>query len=332
MPVFSTRIFTSLMPISGSGTSSSHNPRSARLFTNAFTGTRLSRNARAPSTAVIEILVFKIRRSDSANFGILRITWVRLSHGCDEIHNHPPSLVRIRRAKMRARLIPRLTVVRRRAGSLAQSQSPRRLSTPLRWSAAPSSTGWTPKNHQPIQYLLHRVDQRHDTTKLIVETKDGDVARLVAINNKPLSWHAGKAELDRLDTLAQHPECRSIAARASRRTRTASIHPESSAGRAALPVEGTVPCGAGQCYRLSFKPNPNFDSSRSRGNILKGVAGEMWIDEAQERLTRLDAHFIGDVDFGFGIIGKLNKGGTVLLEQANVGNNDWELTGLTMHM
>src|ERR1035437_6978834 len=39
MPVFSTRILTSLMPTAGSETSSIHNPRSALLFTNAFTST-----------------------------------------------------------------------------------------------------------------------------------------------------------------------------------------------------------------------------------------------------------------------------------------------------
>src|SRR6267143_2765657 len=36
MPVHRTRIFTSLMPGSGSGTSSNHRPRAARLFTSAF--------------------------------------------------------------------------------------------------------------------------------------------------------------------------------------------------------------------------------------------------------------------------------------------------------
>src|ERR1022692_2769233 len=39
IPVFSTRILTSLMPIAGSGMSSIHSPRSALLFTNAFTST-----------------------------------------------------------------------------------------------------------------------------------------------------------------------------------------------------------------------------------------------------------------------------------------------------
>ncbi len=51
-----------------------------------------------------------------------------------------------------------------------------------------------------------------------------------------------------------------------------------------------------------------------------------------ERLTRLEGHFIAEVDFGFGILGKLNKGGTVLLEQTDVGGHDWELTRLTLHV
>jgi hypothetical protein len=67
-------------------------------------------------------------------------------------------------------------------------------------------------------------------------------------------------------------------------------------------------------------------------DLLRGVAGEIWIDQAQERMTRLDARFVADVDFGFGILGKLNKGGTVLLEQSDVGGGDWELTGLRLQV
>ena len=62
------------------------------------------------------------------------------------------------------------------------------------------------RNHQPMRYTLHVHDERHDTTKQIVETRDGDVARLVAINGKPPSADADQAELARLDNLAAHPE------------------------------------------------------------------------------------------------------------------------------
>ena len=66
--------------------------------------------------------------------------------------------------------------------------------------------------------------------------------------------------------------------------------------------------------------------------IFRGMAGEVWIDQAQERLTRLDAHLISNVDFGWGIIGKLDKGGTIQIEQADIGGHDWEVTSLKLNM
>jgi hypothetical protein len=194
------------------------------------------------------------------------------------------------------------------------------------------------KRHQPMRYTLHVHDERHDTTKEIVETKDGDVARLVAVNGKPLSADAEQAELARLDNLAAHPELqehrkRSEQKDAARVDRLMAMLPDALVYR----LEGTVACGAApaapaQCYRLSFAPNSQWSPPDLEADLLRGVAGEVWIDQAQERLTRLDAHFIKDVDFGFGLVGKLYKGGTVLLEQTDVGGGEWELTGITVHV
>jgi hypothetical protein len=189
------------------------------------------------------------------------------------------------------------------------------------------------KSHRPVRYLIHRTDERHDTTKEIIETLDGDVARLVAINGKPLPVEADRAELDRLDTLANHPEMQEHRRKgeqkdAERIDRLLALLPDAFLYR----FEGVVPCAAGQCTRLSFTPNPRFTPPDMEADLLRGVAGEVWIDPVQERMTRLDAHFIAEVDFGFGIIGKLNKGGTVLLEQTDVSGHDWELTRLTLHV
>ena len=189
------------------------------------------------------------------------------------------------------------------------------------------------KNHHPVRYLLRRIDERHDTTKAIVETTDGNVARLVAINGKPLSADADKVELQRLDYLAQHPELqdhrrKSEQKDADRVTHLLSLLPDAFLYH----FEDMVPCPSGRCYRLSFAPNPHFIPPDLEANIFHGIAGEVWVDQSQERLTRLEARFISDVDFGFGILGKLNKGGTVLLEQADVGGGDWELTGMNIHV
>jgi len=189
------------------------------------------------------------------------------------------------------------------------------------------------KKHSLVRYVLHRTDEHRDTTKLIIETLDGDVARLVKVDGKLLSVEADRAELDRLDTLAAHPEMqehrhKSEQKDAERVDRLLALLPDAFLYR----FEGMATCGFGQCTRLSFTPNPHFTPPDIESDLLRGIAGEVWIDVMQERLTRLDAHFIAQVDFGFGILGKLNKGGTVLLEQSDVGMHNWELTGLTLHV
>jgi hypothetical protein len=156
---------------------------------------------------------------------------------------------------------------------------------------------------------------------------------LVAINGKPVSSDLDQAELQRLDDLAQHPELQEHRRKSEQKDAGRVNHILSLLPDALLyQFQDMVPCGAGQCYRLIFKPNPKFNPPDIEANILRGVAGEVWVDQAQERLVRLDAHFISDVDFGFGIFGKLSKGGTILLKQSNVGDNSWELTGLSLHL
>jgi hypothetical protein len=196
------------------------------------------------------------------------------------------------------------------------------------------------RTHRPLRYLLRKKDEQHDTTKDIIETADGAVARLVAMNGQPLSAQANQAELERLNTLTNHPEVQEHRHQreqkdAERADRLMRLLPDAFLYR----FEGMADCaprqagaGAEPCYHLSFSPNPRFDPPDLEASILRGMSGEVWIDHAQERLTRLDAHFIKDVDFGWGIIGRLDKGGTIHLEQADIGGNDWEATAMKLDM
>jgi hypothetical protein len=198
------------------------------------------------------------------------------------------------------------------------------------------------KTHRPLRYLLRKTGDHRDTTKDIIETDQGNVARLIAINNQPLTPEANQAELDRLNTLAHHPEIQEHRHQreqkdAARVNRLMHLLPDAFLYR----DQGTTPCPAGEapgrtgeatCHHLSFSPNPSFEPPDMEANIFRGLAGELWIDQAQERLTRLDAHVITNVDFGWGILGKLDKGGTIQLEQSDIGNHDWELTTLKLNL
>ncbi len=189
------------------------------------------------------------------------------------------------------------------------------------------------EGHPMLRYVVRRKDSRRETTKEIIETKDGDVARLIAVDGKPLSAEAERAEMERLDFLAAHPELeehrhRSEMKDQARIDRMLGMLPDAEI----YTLEGVVPCGAGTCYRMSFVPNPRFVPPDIESDFLRGFAGTVWIDQAQERLTRLDAHLIVDVDFGFGILGKVNKGGTAELRQTDVGGQEWKLTELKVNL
>jgi hypothetical protein len=198
------------------------------------------------------------------------------------------------------------------------------------------------KTHRPLRYLLRKTDDHRDTTKDIIETDQGDVARLIAINNQPLTPEATHSELDRLNTLAHHPEIQEHRHQreqkdAARVNRLMRLLPDAFLYR----DQGPTPCPSGAapgrkgeatCHHLSFSPNPSFEPPDVEANIFRGLAGDLWIDQAQERLTRLDAHVIANIDFGWGILGKLDKGGTIQLEQSDIGNHDWELTTLKLNL
>jgi hypothetical protein len=185
----------------------------------------------------------------------------------------------------------------------------------------------------PVRYVLRKQDDKGVTTKEIVETKDGDVARLIAKNDKPLSPEDEKSEMDRLNNLLAHPEIQE-----HRHKRE-----QEDSGRAdemtkLLPdaflytFEGMVPGPNGPAYRLTFKPNPRFNPPDREAEVYHGMEGELWLDQGQERIVKLDAHLIDDVNFGWGILGKLYKGGTLTIEQKDVGHHHWEATLLKLNL
>lgn len=185
----------------------------------------------------------------------------------------------------------------------------------------------------PMRYRLHKAGPRLSTIKDIVETKDGAVARLIAINGKPLSAEDEQRELARLDGLLNDPS----------KQRHRKQSEDDDTGRVlrvirALPrafVYQYVGPGNGphgKVERYAFAPNPGFDPPDIETHALTEMTGEIWIDAAQGRVVRLEGHLQQDVDFGWGILGRLNKGGWIVLEQASVGDRQWRIVHFQMVM
>jgi hypothetical protein len=185
------------------------------------------------------------------------------------------------------------------------------------------------KPGRSFSYRQHKVDPKGSVVKEIFETKDGDVARLIEKDGKPLPPEEEQAEINRLNNLLAHPEVQEHRHKkeqedSARGDEMVRMLPDAFL----FTFDGMVEGPNGLCYRLQFKPNPAFTPPDREGEVYHGMVGELWVDQAQLRLVKIDAHLISDVNFGWGVLGRLYKGGSILVQNADVGLHHWE----TIHM
>ena len=184
-----------------------------------------------------------------------------------------------------------------------------------------------------MRYQLRKTSPRLTTTKEILEAAGGEVARLIAVNDKPLSSQDEQKEDARLSELLTDPG----------RQRHRKQAEDADAARAlkvlrALPsafiyqYAGTGQGPSGLVEKFTFSPNPGFDPPDLETEVLTQMAGEIWIDPVHQRVVRLQGHLLQDVDFGWGILGRLNKGGWITIDQADIGDGVWRIVHFQMAM
>jgi hypothetical protein len=66
--------------------------------------------------------------------------------------------------------------------------------------------------------------------------------------------------------------------------------------------------------------------------VLTALTGEIWVDPVHTRVLHLEGHLRQDVDFGWGILGRLSKGGWVTIDQASIGEGQWRIVHFQMAM
>lgn len=184
-------------------------------------------------------------------------------------------------------------------------------------------------NHA-MRYVLRKSSSRLTTTKNMIETQDGVVAMLAAVNDQPLSVTDQAREQARLNALLADPgkqrhRKQAEDADAARAMEVLRALPTAFLYRYAGPGPGTL-------ERYAFRPNPRFSPPNLETQVLTEMSGEIWIDPSQARVARLQGAVEQDVDFGWGILGRLYKGGWITIDQADVGRGQWRIVKFQMAM
>jgi hypothetical protein len=188
------------------------------------------------------------------------------------------------------------------------------------------------RDHDQHGYWRYWVDKRNEQEARVeeqVETSDGPLTRMVMKNGHSLDAKTEQAEQARLDLLM-----RSAAAQAAQRVAYAEDEKRIATVVSLMP-EAYIYEYAGEekgCHHLRFRPNPAFAPHSIEARIVHAMSGDLWVDARMKRLSRLEGHLDENLEFGFGLLGRLYKGGWFRIERTQVSRDEWKTARLDIHM
>ena len=184
-------------------------------------------------------------------------------------------------------------------------------------------------DHSRFTYRTRKETPKGSTVKQIIETNDGSVARLIAINNQPPSAEQRKQDDERIQKLLNDPD-----------ERQRKRHEQQDDAKKAESMLRVLPDAfiyeeigrEGELIHFHFHPNPHFDPPNREASVYRGMEGTLTVDSRLKRLVKIDGHLFEDVTFGWGILGRLEKGGTFLVVQKQIEGPRWEVVLMDVNM
>jgi len=162
-----------------------------------------------------------------------------------------------------------------------------------------------------------------------IETVSGRVYRVLARQGRPLDQADQEKETERLNSLLRNSAEQArideeFQADEQRLQRLIAVMPEAFV----YAYDGT----ADGNLRLSFRPNPAYNPATYEARIFHALTGGIWIQPQQKRLLKIDARIFAEVDFGFGLLGRIDKGGTFQIERQQVDRSRWKTSLVDVHV
>jgi hypothetical protein len=154
-----------------------------------------------------------------------------------------------------------------------------------------------------------------------IETVEGPIHRLISVDGHEPSPSERKQNDDRLRDLMQNPKARL----AAKKNREADEKKFGELLRVMPDVFLYEDQGNhGGIQKLGFHPNPAFAPKTYEEITLHAMSGFVLIDLDEKRIAHLSGTLTQQVDFGFGVIGQLTKGGTIEVNRIRLSPGIWK--------
>lgn len=164
-------------------------------------------------------------------------------------------------------------------------------------------------------------------TRSVIETPEGRADRIVLFRDEPLTPDQQGKQEHRLEKLltdrdAVKNELQDQRAETQRRIRMVKAFPKAFffdfVGREK------------DMLRFDFYPNPEFSPKDRETQMYRGMEGTMLVEPVQERIVQVQGKLVKDVSFGWGIFGRLSKGGIYEIAQTQLSPGTWRITTLNV--
>jgi len=194
--------------------------------------------------------------------------------------------------------------------------------------------------NSPVKHMFlgRKQTARGSQTKLYVQTTEATAGLLIANDDKPISAQQLQDESAHLEHLATN---RDELRRKQKQEREDAEHAlrivEALPEAFVYEFDGIEPGRDGvgkvgdELVRLKFRPRPHYTPPSHVEQVLLGMEGYLLIDQNACRLAKIEGTLFREVSFGWGILGHLDKGGSFIVEQADVGDGTWDVTRMQLN-
>jgi hypothetical protein len=184
-------------------------------------------------------------------------------------------------------------------------------------------------NRDDQSHWKYREREAGGMESIVVETENGAISLRVQEGGRPVSPAERKANEEQIEKFIHDPSLQ-------QKQKRDGLHDEKDAAELlnllpqafAWKVEGET----AETISLAFTPDPNFHPPDMEARVMGEMEGTLIVDKKAHRIRTMKGHLSEDVNIGFGILGRLRKGGTFNVERREVAPGLWQITETHVHI
>jgi hypothetical protein len=176
-------------------------------------------------------------------------------------------------------------------------------------------------------WLIEKRVGKETFTEEQVETRDGPLYRLLAIDGAALNRSQRQQDDARLGRLLNDPSLLLKVKQAQdddelKLQKLLTLMPHAFL----YDYDGVE----GSLLRVKFRPNPDYTPPTYEARVIHSLAGTILIDSERNRLTKVVGQLVNQVEFGYGLFGRIDSG-TMEFARVEVGPQQWKTAFINIH-